>query len=282
MGLVSNCSRLYFNGCVEGSAHALMPGMWNSYRQFEKFIMPEMSSAVLQTAANPPGFYLPGIYQPPILAGEMSFRNDGAGSIAANLYPTRPMAIDFTGAGDLTAEAALVISMLLALTGSGTLEAAIEGRLNMSADFTGAGDLDATIGALGNMIANLTGTGDLEAVISAYGNMEIDIVVTGAGLSTANIGEAVWGALAAANNDSGTMGEKLNDAGSASNPWTEVIESGYTATEVMKILLAVAAGKSSGGGTTNIKFRDVADTLDRIDATVDSSGNRTAITLDAT
>jgi hypothetical protein len=34
----------------------------------------------------------------------------------------------------------------------------------------------------------------------------------------------------------------------------------------------------TGGGTTSITFRDLSDTLDRVSATVDSSGNRTAVT----
>jgi hypothetical protein len=40
-------------------------------------------------------------------------------------------------------------------------------------------------------------------------------------------------------------------------------------------------GKVSGGGTTTITFANaVADDVDRIVATVDSNGNRTAITYD--
>lgn len=51
--------------------------------------------------------------------------------------------------------------------------------------------------------------------------------------------------------------------------------------EIMRILLAAAAGKVSGAAGTNVKIRDQADTKDRIDATVDATGNRTAVTLDA-
>jgi len=50
-----------------------------------------------------------------------------------------------------------------------------------------------------------------------------------------------------------------------------------------KLALSVLAGESSGGGTTTIVFRDIADTKNRISATVDASGNRTAVgTRDAT
>ena len=51
----------------------------------------------------------------------------------------------------------------------------------------------------------------------------------------------------------------------------------------MKLLLAVLTGKASGGGTTTIVFRDIADAKNRISATVDANGNRTAVgTRDAT
>ena len=50
--------------------------------------------------------------------------------------------------------------------------------------------------------------------------------------------------------------------------------------EMLRIILAASACKSSGGATATIKFRDSADSKDRITATVDADGNRTAVTLD--
>lgn len=47
--------------------------------------------------------------------------------------------------------------------------------------------------------------------------------------------------------------------------------------EVLRLILAAVAGLTTDGG---IKFRDVADTKDRIVATVDGSGNRSTIALD--
>lgn len=192
MGLVANCFRNYVGNLAEGSAQALLPGQWNSYRQFEKFIMPDGASAVLAGAANPVGHYLPNVWHPPITVGEMSMRTDGEGDLEAGLIPTRAMAIDLTGSGDLNATAALAVAMALAMTGSGGLSATIEGRLNMSLDMTGSGDLAADMQGIANMAIDMLGAGDLDATIAAYGNMAIDIVVTGTGLSTANVGEAVW------------------------------------------------------------------------------------------
>lgn len=60
---------------------------------------------------------------------------------------------------------------------------------------------------------------------------------------------------------------------------TDQIETGYTAKQAMRLMLSALAGKVSGGGTTSNIFRDVNDGANRIIATVDTSGNRTAVTL---
>lgn len=192
MGLVNNCFRLYFDGIVEGSAHALLPGQWNSYRQWSKFVERDGADTVLRGAANPVGHYIPRAWHPPITDGEMSLRIDGEGDFSADLIPTRPMSIDLTGAGDLNATAALAVAMAIAMSGAGDLSATIQGRLNMALDMTGSGDLSADMQGIASMAVEMLGAGDLEATIAAYGNMAIDIVVTGTGLSTANVGEAVW------------------------------------------------------------------------------------------
>jgi len=50
--------------------------------------------------------------------------------------------------------------------------------------------------------------------------------------------------------------------------------------EILRVILAATAGKSSGGGTTTRIYRDAADAKARITATVDAYGNRTSMTLD--
>jgi hypothetical protein len=58
-----------------------------------------------------------------------------------------------------------------------------------------------------------------------------------------------------------------------------VVEGAYTLQDVLKFMAGVLAGKSSGGGTATITFRDLSDSLDRVQATVTAAGNRTAVTL---
>lgn len=60
------------------------------------------------------------------------------------------------------------------------------------------------------------------------------------------------------------------------------IETSYTPRQALRLILAALAGKLSGAATSTVTIRDVGDTTDRIVATVDSSGNRTAVTKDVT
>ena len=64
--------------------------------------------------------------------------------------------------------------------------------------------------------------------------------------------------------------------------WDEVVDGTTTARQSVRLQNSALAGKASGLGTTTAVFRDLADTKDRISATVDADGNRTAVTRDAT
>lgn len=65
--------------------------------------------------------------------------------------------------------------------------------------------------------------------------------------------------------------------------WNRVIEAGLSAEELLRIVTAFASGKTDiidlGGGNATVKFRDVADTKDRITGTMTGS-ERTAVILD--
>ena len=56
-------------------------------------------------------------------------------------------------------------------------------------------------------------------------------------------------------------------------------DSTVTVRQALKLLVATLGGKLAGAGTTTITIRNVADTADVVAATVDASGNRTAVTL---
>lgn len=64
--------------------------------------------------------------------------------------------------------------------------------------------------------------------------------------------------------------------------WDDVIEGAYTGRQYMRGFAAAMFGKASGLDTTNPKYRDPSDSKDRINAVVDTSGDRTQVILDLT
>jgi len=64
--------------------------------------------------------------------------------------------------------------------------------------------------------------------------------------------------------------------------WQEVVEAGFSAEEMMRIIASMAASKVSGMENDAPVFRDINDTKDRITAVTDANGNRLSVILDAT
>ena len=287
---MNNCIRLYFPDMVEGSAHALLPGQWNGYRQHEKSITLDGASTVLKTVADPDGYYLPLCYQPPITDGDASWCPNGAGELSATGYAAKLASIDLTGSGNMTAEAALLVSAILSLTGSGDMALDGGGDANATLSLSGAGDMDIDGMGFGDAVLALSGLGGLDLDAMGYANATIDIVVTGTGLTTANVGQAVWSALAASNNNPNTMGELLNAAGGGSSPeiiaeavMAALAEGDIDVRSVLRRMLALASGEGSmpsGPGTFTMKSQD--GTKDRIVGEIDEDGNRTITSTDDT
>jgi hypothetical protein len=64
--------------------------------------------------------------------------------------------------------------------------------------------------------------------------------------------------------------------------WSYLVDPPRSAEESMRLHNSAMGGKASGLDTTTAVYRDLADTKDRVTATVDSFGNRTAVVLDLT
>jgi len=151
-----------------------------------------------------------------------------------------------TGSGDITsATVQLVVSMVASLSASGTItNAQAVAILQMVADLNGAGSVSGTLRALGHLIAGITANASMSPQMNATANMEADITPF-TELSPESLAASVWNAIAADYNSSGTMGEKLNAAGTAGDPWTADLTSYNT---------AGTAGKKLKDGLTTGKF----------------------------
>jgi len=101
---------------------------------------------------------------------------------------------------------------------------------------------------------------------------------TAAGFSTHSAAD-VWAVATRALTDK--AGFTLSAAG-VTAIWAEVIEGTRTAVQMMRGFSSVLLGKLSGAATATNTFRDIDDTKARVTATVDTDGNRSAITLDLT
>lgn len=100
---------------------------------------------------------------------------------------------------------------------------------------------------------------------SAVGQATVTITVSGPGRISANV---VIGFQPSADDIAFTLLDTFE------------VESGLTVRQALKLIAAATAGKLSGAGTTTVTIRSaVADDADRIVATVDSVGNRTAVAV---
>ena len=75
----------------------------------------------------------------------------------------------------------------------------------------------------------------------------------------------------------------FSSGGGTTNMWEQVIEGGYTAEQIMRILASVMAGRTSivdnGDSTATVTFKGLDNITDRVIATMTGS-ERTAITTD--
>lgn len=129
--------------------------------------------------------------------------------------------------------------------------ATIGGMLTKMADNNGGADFDASTDSL-----------EKQAALASANNVNI------VEIRDDYLGNATYG-LASIQNDV------------VSTP-DLTIEGSLTWKQTQRIILSAVAGKSTGQGTTSPAYRDYADAKDRIAATVDADGNRTAVTLDGT
>jgi len=145
----------------------------------------------------------------------------------------------------------------------GQLDAAVSTRL-ASASYTAPLDAAGTRTAVGLASANLdTQLADLPT------NAELATALAAAD-------DAVLAAIAALNIPTAAQNA------AALLDYTDGVETSLTPRGAIRLMVAALAGKLSGAATTTITVRNVGDTKARITATVDSDGNRSAVTTDAT
>tara|TARA_R110000868_G_scaffold30070_2_gene111697 strand:+ start:495 stop:1286 length:792 start_codon:yes stop_codon:yes gene_type:complete len=215
----------------------------------------DQTTVALSLYAVPTGTYPEIAWVLPQVAGEIASTQpiQGAGTQTGNLAGGLNAEAALDGAGDITsAVAQLIISMAANLAGDGTVSAAdLRGFLQAAANLSGSGDLTATVAALAWMSAATDGSGSItNATPYATGELSANIFSYSA-LTPEGISNAVW---------------------------AQIIEAGYSASDLLQLITASAAGKLSGAPGSPIQITGVDGSTVRINATVDGVGNRTAVT----
>ena len=140
---------------------------------------------------------------------------------------------------------------------------------------------DAATGTeIGNVPTTNLDSSDIAASLSTYGGaLGSDVALSSDLLALNNLASSdIAAELVTYDAATGTEFATLNNLAD-SDVLGYTLETGYTVAQALKLVGSALAGKVSGGGTTTIVFRDLADGANRITATVDSDGNRSAMTL---
>lgn len=257
---------------------AFVRGLWGQHGALRNIYS---QSAVSNKSGYPSGYLHPKSWCMPPKAGGLSSSNEAE------------LSFDQTGlaVGGKNAEGTSAVTFTL----NGTGGLVVSGIGTATVTFDVSGDLIAVASSTGTATLTFSEAAAISAQAGIFGTANVTIIPSGQsyavgymeGLSTnetefsaSNLASAVWNALAASYNSSGTMGEKVNAAGTAGNPWTEVIEGTYTAEQILRVIAAALAGKVSGAGTGTEVFKGLDGTTDRIVSTVDDNGNRTEVVVD--
>lgn len=171
--------------------------------------------------------------------------------------------------------AATTVTTSLTTTFTGNLTGSVGSVTGAVGSVTGA--VGSVTGAVGSVTGNVGGNvvGSVGSVVGAVGSVTGNVGGNVAG----SVASVTAGVTVTTNNDK--TGYRLSATG-VDDILDEVYEGTTTFRQALRGITSALLSKASGLETTTAVYRDIGDTKDRITATVDADGNRTAITLDLT
>lgn len=240
-----------------GAAQVQTRANWGKTGAERNFAMQDRSTAALDYFSIPDG-YLGRAFVLPLKAGGLSSHEwlQGVTTLSAAMAAGKNGVANLTGTGTLTATGQLVVSGASALSGVGSVSAVIKAARGGAASVTAAATVSGTAVAKGHMTASLSGSSSVSATRYATGTLTCAITPF-TDLSPQ------------------ALASQILDA--------EDIETSMSVRQALRLIAAATAGKVSGASGTTITIRSaVADSKNRIIATVDGDGNRTALEYDLT
>jgi hypothetical protein len=207
-------------------------------------------------SALPNGYRSPAAWVQPKTAGGLATKGTilGVGEATATAQSGYNIDATITGDGGVTnAPLGLIVSIAAALTASGGISSATATALaNMVATITGSSSVTATAAGLATLGAELSGSGVVTANNTAL--MSIAATIRGYGdLTPEGLRDAVWNA---------------------------VLESGFSSSDILRLIAAATQGSATGLESGSPVFKSLDGTKDRIVGTY-STGTRTVTSRDA-
>lgn len=160
---------------------------------------------------------------------------NGVSTVISNVAMGRSIAANLSGEGVITSALSLIIQLATNLAGEGLLTSALVGSLQMAANLAGVGDLEVSAKIIANIVATLAGQGSISsATFIGFCRLEADITPY-TELSPETLAASILNSMLTSYNSPGTVGQALNAAGSAGDPWIADLAS-YSGTQAGKVL----------------------------------------------
>lgn len=154
----------------------------------------------------------------------------GDGELTSALSQGINVSSSLSGFGEISPSSlSLVISLASAISGSGSISVAnLIGVVSLSSSLSSTGSLNAGLNVVAFMNSALNGSGSVSASMSGTLSMSAAIYVNQSEATIQQLVDGVWNALAVSYNNTGTMGEIMNNMGSVSDPWGVTLPGAYT------------------------------------------------------
>lgn len=250
-----------FHGAVGAAA---LRGQVDKGGRFKNFDSGEHAvSGVTNRASIPAGARHPIAWRMGTKAGSLASTNEAEGSAEATLAMAAGVNISGSAEGTTPTTQAtmqLVVSMIAEAFGEATTNANLSAALGLEGSATGVATDNAIITALAWAIGQSSGSTVATLVSYATGQLQGSITPF-TELSPEGLATAVWSAIAAENNTAGTMGNKVNSAASAGDPWTTELPGTYPAGSAGYILGSVDAETLADAILTDPRLLTVAKFL---------------------
>lgn len=255
MGLLSNGYRHMLKGrmfgapALDGANPSVLLSRFNQAAPIRNQFIGEGIES--NYAAKPSGHLHPSAWMMPQKSGAISSRNEaniaigsfGAGSMGRNGSGTATIVFGMSGIGGLISSASGIAAITFGASGALFASKAVQGTASIAIGSTGA-------------ITGIGHTGGTAGIA-----LDVNFVPYAIG----------W--------LSGTTAESgLTTNGIANAVWQRIIEAGYTAEQILKIIASFAAGSATGLEGSDPQFTGLDGTTVRIDGTY-SAGTRTIDSL---